>query len=154
MNTDKSFVFNLCLSAFIGGRHFFGVLPGDAKLGSSENTMRITCFQSLARAPLIGPDKGDAAAFSWAGMNGPAHGRFRFVGEGFWRPGKVICFHRVGFRARAGIGFVLLWSVCGGRGGIGFFRKYDAHDLFSITCVGSSDRPGQRRRCGIFMGGG
>ena len=34
MNTDKSFFFNLCLLAFIGGQSFFRVLPSDAKLGA------------------------------------------------------------------------------------------------------------------------
>jgi len=48
MNTDKSFVFNLCLSVFIGGPSFLRVLAGGAELGSSENSMRMTCFQSLA----------------------------------------------------------------------------------------------------------
>jgi hypothetical protein len=51
-------------------------------------------------------------------------------------------------------GFVLLYGMglprlCG----IGFLRKHNGHTLFSITCVASSDRPGQRRRRSIFMGG-
>lgn len=61
--------------------------------------------------------------------------------------------------ARDWVRFVILpWPVAArqqhaGAAGIGFFRKCDTHNLFSITCVGPSDRPVQRRRRGIFMAG-
>jgi hypothetical protein len=76
--------------------------------------MRTTCFQSLAWAPLIGRNKGDAAAFSWAGMNGPAHGRFRLVmrnwhgdpGLASFRRGELASFGDAELARRLGIGFV------------------------------------------------
>jgi hypothetical protein len=38
MNTDKSFVFDPCLSAFVGGQSFFRVLAGGGELGSFCNS--------------------------------------------------------------------------------------------------------------------
>jgi hypothetical protein len=85
MNADKPFFFiggQLVSRMLIGSdRTAIAGVRGRPELGSSENAMRTTCFQSLAGAPLVGRDKGDAAAFSCPGMSGPAHGRFRFVAQ-------------------------------------------------------------------------
>jgi hypothetical protein len=90
---------------------------GPPGLGSSGNAIRTTCFQSLAWAPLIGRYKGDAAAFSWPGMNGPAHGRFRFVMQDCRRPGPPVCRGLRqpdgGTPGRRGIGFVLSCRIAG-----------------------------------------
>jgi len=53
MNTDKSFVFNLRLSAFIGGQSFLRILPDDAKLGSFCNSGAPAAWTCALRRDLV-----------------------------------------------------------------------------------------------------
>jgi len=79
--------------------------------------------------------------------------RARFGGLLSLAPGGEVRCVSSSWRSGSGPNWVRFVVGCLRRPGIGFFRKCNARSLFSITCVVSFDRSGQRRCRSIFMAG-